>query len=108
MEASWPLDSLSRESPDPGMELTSPVSPALAGRFFTTELPGKPSDIWFANIFSHTVACLFILLIVDCENVLIWVSFVIFAFVACAFGDKIDLSKNFTSGKEGQYVLIKI
>ena len=26
--------------PDPGME---PVSPALAGGFFTTELPGKPS-----------------------------------------------------------------
>ena len=23
----------------------SPVSPALAGRFFTTELPGKPSDV---------------------------------------------------------------
>ena len=22
----------------------SPVSPALAGRFFTTKLPGKPSD----------------------------------------------------------------
>ena len=28
--------------PDPGTELTSPVSPALAGRFFTTESPGKP------------------------------------------------------------------
>ena len=27
--------------PDPGIE---PVSPALAGRFFTTELPGKPSS----------------------------------------------------------------
>ena len=25
--------------PDPGIE---PASPALAGRFFTTELPGKP------------------------------------------------------------------
>ena len=27
--------------PDPGIE---PVSPALAGRFFTTEPPGKPCD----------------------------------------------------------------
>ena len=28
--------------PDPGIELESPVSPALAGRFFTTEPRGKP------------------------------------------------------------------
>ena len=28
--------------PGPQTELTSPVSPALAGRFFTTESPGKP------------------------------------------------------------------
>jgi len=28
--------------PDPGMETTSPVSPALAGTFFTTEPPRKP------------------------------------------------------------------
>ena len=27
---------------NPGIEPTSPVSPALAGRFFTTEPPGKP------------------------------------------------------------------
>ena len=27
---------------DPGYELTSLESPALAGAFFTTELPGKP------------------------------------------------------------------
>ena len=30
--------------PDPGVETASPVSPALAGRFFTTEPPGKPSS----------------------------------------------------------------
>ena len=30
------------ELPDPGFEPTSPASPALAGRFFTTESPGKP------------------------------------------------------------------
>ena len=29
--------------PDPRIELESPVSPALAGGFFTTEPPGKPS-----------------------------------------------------------------
>ena len=28
--------------PNPGIELMSPVSPALAGWFFTTESPGKP------------------------------------------------------------------
>ena len=27
--------------PDPGMETVSPISPALAGKFFTTEQPGK-------------------------------------------------------------------
>ena len=30
--------------PNPGIELTSPVSPALAARFFTIEPPGKPLD----------------------------------------------------------------
>ena len=29
--------------PDPGIEPVSPASPALAGGFFTTEPPGKPS-----------------------------------------------------------------
>ena len=28
--------------PNPGIELTSPVAPALAGGFFTTASPGKP------------------------------------------------------------------
>ena len=28
--------------PDPGIEPLSPAAPTLAGRFFTTELPGKP------------------------------------------------------------------
>ena len=30
--------------PDPGTELVSPLVPALAGRFFTTEPPGKPKN----------------------------------------------------------------
>ena len=29
--------------PNPGIAPTSPVSPALAGEFFITELPGKPN-----------------------------------------------------------------
>ena len=29
--------------PDPGIKPTSPVAPALAGGFFTSEPPGKPS-----------------------------------------------------------------
>ena len=32
----------SRDLPDPGAESMSPASPALAGRFFTTEPLGKP------------------------------------------------------------------
>ena len=31
--------------PDPGMEPESPVSPPLAGRFFTNEPPGKSTSI---------------------------------------------------------------
>ena len=30
--------------PNPGIEPESPVSPALAGGFFTTVPPGKPTD----------------------------------------------------------------
>ena len=30
------------DHPNPGINPTSPVSPALAGRFFTTMPPGKP------------------------------------------------------------------
>ena len=32
-----------RDLPDPGIKPASLASPALAGRFFTTEPPGKPS-----------------------------------------------------------------
>ena len=34
--------------PNSGIEPESPVSPTLAGRFFTTEAPGKPPDIYRA------------------------------------------------------------
>ena len=33
-----------RDLPDPGIEPGSLISPTLAGRFFTTEPPGKPLD----------------------------------------------------------------
>ena len=32
--------------PDPGIELVPPVSPALAGRFFTSEPPENPQGEW--------------------------------------------------------------
>ena len=90
--------------PRPGLE---PVSPALAGRFSTTAPPGKPtqlfsylvwtlaplSDRWFANIFSHPVGCLFILLMVSLvvRKAFHFMEshFSISAFVACDFGDKV-------------------
>ena len=34
-----------RDLADPGIEPASPVSPALAGGFFTTEPPGKPQQV---------------------------------------------------------------
>ena len=38
----WAATSFSRDLPDPGVER---VSPALAGGFFTSEPPGKPSPL---------------------------------------------------------------
>ena len=38
--------------PDPGIE---PVSPALAGRFFTTEPPGKPVAWLTQHLFSENL-----------------------------------------------------
>ena len=40
--------------PDPRIELTSPV---LAGRFFTTELPGKPSHVINLSNFCEATPC---------------------------------------------------
>ena len=39
--------------PNPGIELMSPVTPALAGRFFTIEPPGKPKDLVDPKNVSH-------------------------------------------------------
>ena len=40
----WLAISSSRVSSDPGIEPKFSVAPALAGRFFTTELPGEPTN----------------------------------------------------------------
>ena len=40
--------------PNPGIEPESFVSPALAGRIFTLQLPGKPQD----NLYLHGNLCL--------------------------------------------------
>ena len=37
--------------PDPGIKLESSASPALAGRFFATEPPGKPTDVFGEPLF---------------------------------------------------------
>ena len=39
----WGAISYSRDLPDPGIKPASLVPPVLAGRFFTTVLPGKPT-----------------------------------------------------------------
>ena len=41
--------------PDPGIELTYPVSPELAGGFFTTEPPGKPLKNRSLSKYYHSV-----------------------------------------------------
>ena len=37
-----------RDLPDPAIELLPPASPTLAGRFFATELPGKPEQVYYS------------------------------------------------------------
>ena len=49
----WVAISYSGDLPNPGIE---PVSPALAGRLFTTEPPGKPyMDISYAFFFHFSI-----------------------------------------------------
>ena len=45
--------------PNPGVELTSPVTPALAGGFFIAEPPGKSfcKTLLLLNRFSHVQVC---------------------------------------------------
>ena len=49
----WVAIASSRDLPNPGIKLTSTVSPALVGGSFTTEPPGKPKycyKITFKNL----------------------------------------------------------
>ena len=39
------------DHPDPEIKPTSPMSPALAGAFFTTEPPGKPDKDLYTRVF---------------------------------------------------------
>ena len=48
----WPLPSPG-DLPDPGIK---PVSPALVGRFFTTEPPGKPQAVLGGCVFCESMA----------------------------------------------------
>ena len=44
-----------KDLPNPGTESTFPASPTLAGRFFTTELPGKPIHyVFYTHTQTHT------------------------------------------------------
>ena len=46
--------------PNPGIEPTSPTSPALTGRFFTTEIPRKPGEmVQFSSVQSLSRVRLF-------------------------------------------------
>ena len=61
-----------RDRPNPGIELTAPESPALAGGRFTTEPPGKPLKNRTAQLYIYIVhicaLCTYI-----CTKVLIYV-----------------------------------
>ena len=63
--------------PNPGIEPTSPVSPALAGGFFTTEPPEKPCPTFTCNPSPtrNTLTCLLIYFhICTCANFRIVIS----------------------------------
>ena len=49
--------------PDPGLELLSPTSPAVAGGFFTSAAPGKPSFIYDFFNFSQRFLVFFLIFI---------------------------------------------
>ena len=49
--------SFSRDLPNPGIEPISPVSPALACRFLTTEPPGKPDEQACEDKYMNSYRC---------------------------------------------------
>ena len=50
----WVAFAFPGDLPNPGIE---PMSPALAGRFFTTGLPGKPSSYEKTKVLGEKLAC---------------------------------------------------
>ena len=54
--------------PDPGIELASLVTPALAGRFFTTVPPGKPYEITYVRTKTSTWAFIIHLLLTKLQT----------------------------------------
>ena len=70
-----------RDRPNPGIEPASPVSPALAGGFFTTLPPGRPSwsltwweaqdscSLWFSVVMSKINTCVVLAVVSEiCRN----------------------------------------
>ena len=56
--------------PDSGIELQSPASPSLAGRFFTTKLPGKPPNHWPNPQYFSSLSTYFIITVcMFCYNI---------------------------------------
>ena len=51
----WVAISHSMDLPNPGIRPMSLVSPVLAGRFFTTALPGKPNNVSLIQVFRSLV-----------------------------------------------------
>ena len=50
----WVAISFPGDLPDPGIE---PTSPALAGRFFTTEPAGRPHNDAYMSLYKKSIKC---------------------------------------------------
>ena len=54
-----------RDLPNPGIEAMSPIAPALASRFLTTELPGKHLQVMIWTQISFTTKLRVLMLVLD-------------------------------------------
>ena len=72
----WVAISFSRGSSQPRDQTKSPVSPSLAGRFFTTETPGKP--LWDDSHILYSDMGLYYMFI--CKRLLSFVHFTVCKF----------------------------
>ena len=82
--------------PKPRIKPTSPASPAVAGRLFTTEPPGKPTLSCLLNVFFQFVVW-FLILLMKLFNILMF----IVVLKVCP----IDLSHSVT---ESQYFIVTV